>query len=656
LNVFETPDGTGRAISLERLFRRFQEEGFQNLTEEDFLRREAQLRGLIVELLGDTVPPEFSRLFDGFVTQRVTSVDDLTQRIREARAHLPFNFTGASTFFVVADGDPFRTEADVSPITVDADVSADGDVSGVTFNTSGTGKFYLGFTHRTEETGAVELLVRETGKFLHGPRGPVRLRMNDESVFPSVNGESFFDFVSDRGIFFPGVHVSVINDEFRPEATPPSGRETPGPHNQLFVLATHPGRDAEPVRVDYDQSSGTATFNPAGRNLLMFIPGSEETGDFALYNEATGRPAGEQDPTDFFRAPPDRPEDFEDQFNDRPPDGEFPPPDGEFPPPDGDMRPPDGDVPPPIGDEPPPPDGELPPPDGGDPVIEPPPGDGEVVPSEEGDGDAISDVPGDEVPVDDGAPTDGELPPDEGSPPLVDEGPIPPPDGGFVDPSFILVNVRNVVGLDIEAVEFTHVFGTEVPNDRYNPDGDPYFDDINGNGEYDVDEPTAPFRPTLFGSDDWRATDIRLYYRRGDNGASVSFDEVDFESDSPRTLDGVELVPRSYLPRRNAFRFGHPNTAINLITAFAPPSFFDGRHSLDGDTEVDVFSALAIINLVMDQVLNAEADIDIDGRGPLPRRRMLTDAHLFVAPVGDPFRLILDGFRRRSVVADGPDS
>jgi hypothetical protein len=213
---------------------------------------------------------------------------------------------------------------------------------------------------------------------------------------------------------------------------------------------------------------------------------------------------------------------------------------------------------------------------------------------------------------------------------------------------FILVSAGDIVGLEIEREFFMHVFGTEVPNERYHSEDDPYFDDVNGNDRHDVGEPTSPFRPMLFDPHDWRSTDIRLYYRRADNGESVRFEDVDFESDTPRTIDGVELVSRNYKPRLNAFRFGRPNTAINLLTSFSPPEFLNGTHGLTRDTHVDIFMAIAIINLVMDQVFNVEAEIDIDGLGPLPRERMLTDAHMFVAPLDDPFVLLVEGFRERA--------
>jgi hypothetical protein len=156
----------------------------------------------------------------------------------------------------------------------------------------------------------------------------------------------------------------------------------------------------------------------------------------------------------------------------------------------------------------------------------------------------------------------------------------------------------------------------------------------------------------LFNPLDWRSTDIRLYYRRADNHGAVTFEEVDFHSLTPTTLDGVELVPRNFVPRLNAYRFGRPNTAINLLTAFLPPEFFNGTFGFTGDTALDIFGAVAVINLMMDQVFNVEAEIDADGFGPLPAAHAVIDAHIFVAPVGDPFVLLLKGFLNRSTVAE----
>ncbi len=753
LNVFETANGEGKAINLERIFFEFFDQGFGELSPEAFEQQEAQLRRLINDALNDTIPPTFERLFGNIVDNRIEGIGELSERIRNAQAHLPFSRSGDSAFFVVADGDPFAIDPDddttglaqfpsdsngIEPVTVNINFTPDGKPQSVEYDASGNGAFFLGFTPGTDQRGIVEFIVRETGRFLHGPRGPVRLNMNDEQFFLPINGQSFVDFVSESGAFYPGTQVTVIRSEFIPEPfemlppdpffdetfdqfdppidepfdfpqddpfmepgdmfpndrpmdLPPGDNRPPndmpmdmpqdgpvtqeipgqgGPHQQLFVLAFTP--NGEPVRIDYDMSTGQGIVNPNGRYLLTFQPGSEETGLFGLFNEKTGREASVEDPADFFMAPPERPERFEDFFNnfeedafddferfdefvddflmDIPPDEFFPPIDDEFPPFDDEFPPFDEEFPP-FDDEFPPFEEEFPPPP--DDVLPP-----------------LDDMPG-QMPGD-MPPPPGDMVIDDGSDPAqVDDGFDDFPDDGFddfddfeddfeiddddinfdgFDPNFIIISVNDIIGLQIRRDRFNRVFGTEVPNEQYDPAGDPYFDDINGNGMQDDSEPTAPFRPTLFDPSDWRSTDIRLYYRRADNGEAVLFENVNFESQTPRTLDGVTLVERNYLPRLNAFKFGRPNTAINLLTAFVPPEFFNGTQGFTGETPLDIFSAIAMINLVMDQVFNVDANIDVDGLGPLPKQRMLIDAHLFVAPVGDPFVLLMKGFENRALV------
>lgn len=675
LAVFETADGRGLAISLDRIFMRLTQGGFDSPDPTVIEQRQSALRQLLAEVLGDTLAPEFGRFFDGFISDRLGSVEELAARLRDARAHLPFNRSGSSTFFVVADGDPLQSEGSASAVTVDAEITARGEVTSVTYNADGNGAFYMGFTQRTEEGGVVELIVRETGRRVHGRRGPARLSMFDEAIFQPVNGVPFAEFVSETGAFFPATHVTVVTGGFRPDPAP-AGTEVPGPTGKILVLATEPGRDSEPVRVDYDSATGVTTYNSLGRNLLMFLPDSQDTGVFALFNEDTGRPAGAEDPTDFFRPRPERPDDFEDTFNNKPEDGS----DGTVPPP----PPGDGTTPPTDGENPPPPDDQLP-------DDQQSPDDGESVPDdsvmddgseldpsqavEDGDGttgddstadDSIGDGTTGETPddsiADDGT-TGDQMPDDTTDDGSTDDGTSseelgnrPPLGGGFGDQDFILIHAGDIVGLDAEAASFTRVFGTEVANERYESDFDPFYDDVNANGAQDDGEPTSPFRPTLFHGNDWRATDIRLYYRRADDGSSVSFEEVDFESDTPRTRDGVELVARNFLPRLNAARFGRPNTAVNLLTAFLPPDYFNGQHDLNSDTPVNIFTAIALINLVMDQVVNVEADVDVDGDGPLPAVHRIIDAQIFIAPIGDPFRLLIDGFRDRSILIDGSNS
>ena len=127
-------------------------------------------------------------------------------------------------------------------------------------------------------------------------------------------------------------------------------------------------------------------------------------------------------------------------------------------------------------------------------------------------------------------------------------------------------------------------------------------------------------------------------------------DEVAFDSSTPKATDGEVLVPRRFSPRLNAFRFGRPNSAINLLTTFLPAEFFNGTQAINEDTEVGIFQALAMINLVMEQVFNVEADVDFDGPGPIPPTTELIDAHLFVVPIGDPLALLIDGFEKLSRV------
>lgn len=640
LSVFETADGQGIALNLERLFFEFFNNGFNEFDPESFETREDEFRTLLTDLLADTVPPSFETLFKPLLIDRLGTVDDFAQRIRDAKAHLPFSRSGPSEFFVVADADPFRTGEIANAVTVDAELTVDGHVISVTYNANGTGRFFLGFTEGTETEGFVELIVRETGNSLHSPGGPVRASVHDESVFAPINGLPFSDFVSETGEFYPGTELLVIATDYAFESFTPvddfflepidpidptldstlvdntvmdgtvdepvletASEDFSGPNDHIFVLSTGIDEFSEPVRVDYDFTTGTATYNPGGRNVLMFIPGSEQTGLFALFNEDTGRTAQAEDPIDFYLPPPDAPDDFETIYNTVDDFSDFDTIDDlllEFP---------EEDL--------------LPPPDEDPNLI-----DGEVLPPPEEDPNLV----------------------DGTTDPIVTDDPLAPAEfGGEISPEgFILVSVNEIVGIALGVESFTHVFGTEVRNDRYDSSGDPYFDDLNGNDVQDAGEPTAPFRPTLFDPNDWRSTDIRMYYRRADNDGAVTFEDVAFDSATPMTFDGVALVTRTYLPRLNAFRFGRPNTAVNLVTAFAPPDFFNGTTGMNQDTRLDIFSAMAIINLVMDQLLNVQAEIDIDGIGPLPPKVMLTDAHLWVAPIDDPFILILKGFFERS--------
>jgi hypothetical protein len=234
--------------------------------------------------------------------------------------------------------------------------------------------------------------------------------------------------------------------------------------------------------------------------------------------------------------------------------------------------------------------------------------------------------------------------PDEGLFELISESGEILQDTLTVETERVLVAATAIVGLDLSAQTFTNYFGVDVPNPGYDPTGAPYFDDFNDDGQQGAGEPSFDHRDFLWNADDWRSTRVDTYYRRGDNNGFFTPDQVDWGAPEPRLLDGTPLVVRQLRPRMNAFRFGNPNLTINLLTAFSPANFFDGTHSLNGDTRVNPFTAMALINLAFGSIHNVGAVVDFDGPGPMPPHPELIDAHVFVTPVGDPMQLIVDGF------------
>jgi hypothetical protein len=208
----------------------------------------------------------------------------------------------------------------------------------------------------------------------------------------------------------------------------------------------------------------------------------------------------------------------------------------------------------------------------------------------------------------------------------------------------MLIRTADVQGLDLQPEVFTHVFGLEVPNPGYDPEGAPYYDDINDNGVPEADEPVFAERMFLSDPNDWRSTWVEKFYRRGDNNGFPRAEEIDWESDTPALIGGVALVPRNFKARLNAYLFGRPNTAINLLLAFSPPQFFNGTQALNRETRVNPLMAVAIIDLVFEQMMNVEATVDWDGPGEMPAHEELVPAWFFVAPIDDPVALIADGF------------
>ena len=382
--VFETEDGIGVERNVEPLMFALSQGGLADAgaDADDIRALEDPLREAMAELLDGTAPPTFERLFGAIARERIESVEHLIEFVRAARAHLPFSRTGPGTFYVVADNNPYGPEGEqeVNPVTVDAELDDRGRPQHVQYAPSGDGSYYLGFTHGTDEEHAVELIIKETGRMLHSHHGaPIRLDMDDADMFESIDGRPFIDFVSDTGTFYPGVPVTVRNPGFHTMHEPPrepqvqiaeespTGEEMPdqGPTMQLFVLATEPGPDAEPVAVDFDVTSGAFTYNAGGRYYLSFLPESEAEGVFGLYDTDLNIAPTMNDlrsdrfidtfvPFEDDVRPEDdsfpRPEDHQER-----PDGEFPPPDevpnhGPPPTPDGE-NPPDGNAPPPSNED-----------------------------------------------------------------------------------------------------------------------------------------------------------------------------------------------------------------------------------------------------------------------------------------------------------------
>lgn len=203
-----------------------------------------------------------------------------------------------------------------------------------------------------------------------------------------------------------------------------------------------------------------------------------------------------------------------------------------------------------------------------------------------------------------------------------------------------------ITGLEVTPQTFTHIFDIGVPNPMYKPEGDPWYDDINENGLCDTGEPTFSWKEELGNADDWRSTNVERYYRRSDTNGPVRQRDVDFSSPMPKTFTGVDLVPRDFKRRNNAFTFGRPNSALNLLSAFLSQNFFDGTHKLNGDTRVSAFGALAMMNLIFDaRLYNLEAYVVNYGpQGPQPAQLQIVEAHPWVPPIDDPVMLVVKGF------------
>ncbi len=211
--------------------------------------------------------------------------------------------------------------------------------------------------------------------------------------------------------------------------------------------------------------------------------------------------------------------------------------------------------------------------------------------------------------------------------------------------SRVRISPDDVVGLELVQEAFTWLYGIDAPNPAYDPDGAPYYDDINENGVEDAGEPFFSERHYLWDPNDWHSTFVEQYYRRVDTNGFPDPEQINWDSDVPRMLDGTLLKARNYRPRLNGWKFGHPGLTVNLLMMFSPPEFFNGRHALSGDTRINSLMTLAMVTLVMDSMHTVRAEIDFDGPGPQPAHFERVPAYFFTPPVGDPVQMLIDGFQ-----------
>ncbi|MBU0640949.1 MAG: hypothetical protein KKB50_18965 [Planctomycetes bacterium] len=208
----------------------------------------------------------------------------------------------------------------------------------------------------------------------------------------------------------------------------------------------------------------------------------------------------------------------------------------------------------------------------------------------------------------------------------------------------VLIGASAVQGITLAPEQFTNIFGIDVPNPGYDPAGAPYYDDINENGQPDTGEPSFAERHMLSDPNDWRSTWVEKYYRVQGTDAFPEPQEIDWEAETPALMDGTPLVPRNIRPRLNAFLFGRPNSAINLLMAFGSPEFFNGTQAMNAQTRINPLMAVALIDLVCERIQNVAATVDWDGPGGMPAHEELVPAWFFMAPIGDPLTMIIDRF------------
>ena len=181
---------------------------------------------------------------------------------------------------------------------------------------------------------------------------------------------------------------------------------------------------------------------------------------------------------------------------------------------------------------------------------------------------------------------------------------------GSGDPLFVSLSEIETEATVTLHETYTHIFGGEIPNPRYDAAYDPYYDDFNNNSQFDAGEMTFCWRPYVpvevennwnvaFGQPGYPCQDVayhvdpKLYSLL--DGSPFSWHELPVGFDFNKSPKDNGLRLRKFKARNNGYFYRRPYTLFNLLLAAFPPSFFDGDHYITQFTQFDAIQALAII-------------------------------------------------------------
>jgi hypothetical protein len=200
----------------------------------------------------------------------------------------------------------------------------------------------------------------------------------------------------------------------------------------------------------------------------------------------------------------------------------------------------------------------------------------------------------------------------------------------------LLARVEQEVALTLHET-FSRIPGCAVPNPRYDPERDPYFDDLDANDRPGAGEPTFPFRP--FAPPEVEArfdipagqagylnrevayhVDPAIYSLPDGQPFSLHAPPPGFTFDRSPKDNGLRL--RRFRPRPNGHLYARPHLLFARLLAAFPPSFFDGDHGITTETGFDILQCLALTAIRMETPEGVEdVRLDLDpGAGEVAKR------------------------------------